>query len=325
MVCLREAREAAFENRKVARNGGDPLQARRAAKKNVPEFADAAKEVIELLSSGWTNPKSKGQWEFTLKRYAYPHLGRMRIDAIRPGDVLNVLTPIWGTKRETASRIRQRISTVMRWAIAHGYRTDDPAGEAVLQVLPRNREAVRHHKAVPYNEVKSAIATIQASETAMSTKLAAEFLILTAARSGEVRFATWNEIDLEENLWTVPPERMKTRRAHRIPLSDRCIELLNAAARLPSDTELVFPVLRGRAMSDSTISKLMRDLNIQGVPHGSRSSFRDWASENTSALHAVMEAALAHVIPNAAEAAYALSDLLEARRELMNAWAEFLA
>ena len=326
LVPLREAREIAFENKRTARSGGDPIAERNAARRwAVPEFRAAAKEVISLLETGWTNDKSRAQWESSLKEYANPRLGRMRVDAITSADVLAVLSPIWATKRETASRVRQRISAVMRWAIASGHRRDDPAGVSVLQVLPKNRPPVRHHKALPYSKVAEAILMIHESRAAVATKLALEFLILTAARSGEVRNATWEEIALDKRLWTVPAVRMKARRIHRVPLSDRCIDLLNTAALLPrSPQNLIFPSPFEKVLSDSTFSKLLHQLGIPAVPHGFRSTFRDWASEQTATPHAVMEAALAHTIPNAAEAAYARSDLLEARRGLMVAWADFV-
>lgn len=326
-VSLKRAREVARENKRIAREGGDPLAEREALKRRAPpSFADAAHEVIGLLESGWSSVKSRTQWESSLRNYAYPRIGRMRVDAITSADVIGVLSLIWATKRETASRVRQRISAVMRWSIACGHRLDDPAGEAVLQVLPRGRAPVKHHRALPYFEVGRAITRIHESNAALATKLGLEFLILTAGRSGEVRSATWDEVDMVARIWTVPAARMKARRAHRVPLTDRCVEILHAASSIPNSSQgLIFPSPRGKVLSDNTLSKLLRDLGVPAVPHGFRSTFRDWASERTSTSHAVMEAALAHVIPNAVEAAYARSDLLESRRRLMQSWSAFVA
>ena len=221
----------------------------------------------------------------------------------------------------------------MQRSIVQGHRRDDPAAAAVLKGLPRGGHTVAHHAALPYQEVPAAVRRIRRTGAWIGTKLSFEFLILTAARSGEVRHAVWDEIDLDARLWTVPAERMKGRTSHRVPLSGRCMELLAEAGRISRIPTLdylagcayVFPSIRGRPLSDSTVSKLCRENEIGAVPHGFRSSFRDWASEQTDAPHAVMEASLAHVIPRAVERAYARSDLLDRRRTLMEAWAEFVA
>jgi len=325
-VTLAKARRIAAENSRVARSGGDP----RRGKSRIPRFRQAAAEVIDLQSAGWISPKSRKQWESSLANYAFPKIGGLRLDRITSADVLGVLEPIWGAKRETAQRVRQRISAVMRWAIAHGHRKDNPAADAVLSVLPRKRPPVKHHRAVPYADVPEAVRIIGETNAWIGTKLAFEFLVLTAARSGEVRGATWDELDTDSALWTIPASRMKAAVEHRVPLSARCLELLREARKItdPPMTaahrgcQLVFPSIRGKITSDSTLSKLMRENGIDGVPHGFRSSFRDWAAEQTNAPHAVMEAALAHRIPRAVEAAYARSDLFDKRRALMNQWAE---
>ena len=324
-VTLAAARKLAFENSRVARDGGDP----RRPKRRPPRFRDAAAQVIDLQASGWTNAKSRAQWETSLAAYVYPTLGDLRVDRIETSDVLAVLTPIWGTRRETAQRVRQRIAAVMRWAIANGHRKDNPAGDAVLQALPRRRPPVRHHPALPYADVPDAVRRIRGTQAWIGTKLALEFLILTAARSGEVRGAVWSEIDLDTATWTVDARRMKSRLEHRVPLPPRCLDLLGEARAITEppltaahrDCLLVFPSPRALILSDNTMSKLLREHGIAGVPHGFRSSFRDWASEQTTAPHAVMEAALAHTIPRAVEAAYARSDLLDRRRTLMEQWA----
>ena len=215
--------------------------------------------------------------------------------------------------------------TVMKWAIAQGYRLDNPAGEAIGAALPKLGGIQRHHRALPYGEVASAIRTVRQSETVVAVKLAFEFLVLTACRSGEVRGARWEEVDLEAEEWRIPPEKMKHKREHRVPLSSRAREILVEAKQNTLLSEWVFPSPTGRALSDSVFNTLLWELGIPAVPHGFRSSFRDWAAECTDAPHAVMEAALSHVVRNQVEAAYARSDLFERRRVLMEQWAKFLA
>ena len=324
-VSLAAARKKAIANQDIAREGGDP----RRPKKGPPLFRDAAATVIELQAGEWTNPKSRGQWEQSLRTYAFPTIGDMPVDRVSPADVLAVLEPIWTTKRETAQRVRQRISAIMRWSIAAGFRQDNPAQDAIRQVLPRRRKPIQHFKALPYREVGEAIRRVRASAAYPTTKLALEFLILTAARSGEARGAVWSEIDQENALWTIPATRMKGNAEHRVPLAPRSLEILRQARNIagtaaPEDDALVFPSARGKIISTATLPKLLKQLKIDGLPHGMRSAFRDFSAELSDAPHAVMEAALAHKIPNRVEAAYARSDLLARRRALMCQWAEYL-
>lgn len=236
-------------------------------------------------------------------------------------DVLSVLTPIWNANPETARRTKQRIGTVLEWAIAQGWRTDNPA-QAISKALPRHdRSTVQRRKALPYDHVAAAIAKIRASDAGKTTKLAFEFLVLTATRSGETRLAAWCEFDLDKALWTIPASRMKAKKEHRVPLTARALAILEEAKGLKVENcDLVFPSVTGKALSDSTISKLVRENGIAAVPHGFRSSFRDWAGEATHHPREVIEFALAHVIKDKAEAAYARSDLFEKRRILMSDW-----
>ena len=236
-----------------------------------------------------------------------------------------VLLPIWNEKRVTAQRVRRRISAVMRWAVAQGYREDNPAGEAIGAALPRNGVRPRHHPALPYVGVAGAIETVRASEAYPATVLAFEFLVLTACRSGEVRGALWKEMDLAGREWRIPAERMKTGRGHRVPLSRAALAVLQEAQAFADGPGVVFPSARGGPLSEVAISKLVRDLGIGAVPHGFRSSFRDRAAECSDAPREVCELALAHVNTNAIEAAYRRSDLFERRRALMEQWAAFLA
>ena len=326
MVSLADARETALENRKLARSGGDPLAARRQADA-VLTFEIAAQKVHDLHLPTWRNAKHGQQWINTLKTYVYPYFGKKKLDTITSADVLSALTPIWHSHPETARRVRQRIGTVMKWAIAQGWRDNNPA-ESISSVLPKHdRSNVQHHKALPYNQVAGAIEQVVQGRASLSSKLALEFLILTASRSGEVRGALWEEVGFENDEWIVPAHRMKAKRPHRVPLSPRCLEILRQAKKLEEvGSGYVFPgSIVGKPLSDSTLSKLLKDLDINAVPHGFRSSFRDWAGEQTNFSREICEFALAHVIRDKAEAAYARSDLFEKRRKLMNTWAQYLS
>ena len=324
LVSLAEARQRAFVNRKLARAGGDPLAERR-REQQMPTFEEAAGRVIDLHRPGWRNAKHGAQWEATLRSHAFPHIGHVAIADVTTADVLQVLTAIWHDKPETARRVRQRISAVMKWGIAQGYRSDDPAGAAIGKALPQHQTTARHMRALPHREVAEAIAAVRASKAWWGTKSAFEFLVLTAARSGEVRLASWEEMDLDAAVWTVPAERTKSHREHRVPLCRRAIEILSQAQELGDGQQLAFPSMRRKALSNMTLSKLMKELGIPAVPHGFRSSFRDWAAEQTGARHDVIEACLAHAVRNPTVAAYARSDLFERRRRLMDTWGQYLA
>ena len=326
LVTLAEAREKAFDNRRLARSGGDPLTEKR-KDQGVPTFEEAAARVIDIHRPYWKGGgKSEAQWEHSLRQYVFPRLGRCSVSEITTADVLDVLTPMWPAKNVTARRVRQRIGAVMKWAVAQGYRGDNPAGDAIDAALPRNGLTKKHMKALPHGEVTGAVEAVRNSECSMVEKLAFEFLVLTACRSGEVLSAAWSEIDLEAREWNIPGERMKAKRPHRVPLSGRALEVLNGARTLSQDddgTGPVFPsTINGKPLPG--MSKMLRALDIKAVPHGFRSSFRDWAAEQTNHSREVMEAALAHVVDNQTEAAYARSDLFDRRRKLMDDWAAYL-
>ena len=321
-VCLAEARQKCVLNL-LARQRGELVTGRR---RMVPTFAEAVEKVIAVHSTGWKDGgRQEKLWRSSLRDYAMPRLGGLPVDRIHTSDVMAVLLPIWNAKRETAKRVRRRISAVMRWAVAQGYREDNPAGEAIGAALPRNGVRPRHHAALPYAEVAGAIATVRRSRAYPGTLLAFEFLVLTACRSGEVRGARWKEMDLAGREWRIPPERMKTGREHRVPLSGGALAVLQEAQALADGSGVVFPSARGGPLSEVAISKLVRELKIGAVPHGFRSSFRDWAAECSDAPREVCELALAHVNTNAIEAAYRRTDLFERRRSLMEQWAVFLA
>ncbi|GJE48405.1 Prophage integrase IntS [Methylobacterium tardum] len=327
LVTLAEAREKALAYRKTARDGGDPLAERRRAQLTVPTFAEAAETVHSEHKATWRNPKHAAQWINTLRTYAIPHFGAKRVDQIETPDVLRALAPIWLTKGETASRVRQRIGTVLDWAKAAGHRSGDNPVEGVTRGLPRQGEREEHHAALPYAEVPAFVARLRAmSGQGEIGRLAFEFLILTAARTSEVLDARWGEIDEAQALWTVPAARMKAGREHRVPLSARAAEVLARAKVLGGNSALVFPGRNGaRPLSNMVFLMALRRMKLPITAHGFRSSFRDWAAEATTLPREVAEMALAHVVENRVEAAYRRGDLLAKRREMMEQWATFVA
>ena len=330
-VSLAEARKAAWTNATMIREGRDPITEKReekAARQRppTPTFSKASDIVIDMRRPTWTNAKHAAQWTSTLTTYAFPKIGSKLVTDITSADVLAVLTPIWTEKPETASRVRQRMETVLDWAVAQGYRTDNPAARSITRVLPKMPRTKQHHQALNYRDVPNALDKVRNSTADAITKLAFEFLLLTAARSSEVRLATWDEIDWVERKWTVPAERMKARHEHQVPLVGRSIEVLRQAEELADGTsELVFPGLRGNPLSDMVFTAMLRRLEIPAVAHGFRSSFKDWCIERTGVSWAVGETALAHNLGSSTEQAYARTDLFEQRRSLMMAWAQFVA
>lgn len=324
-VSLADARETALENRKAARAGDDPIAAKRLSKA-ILSFKEAAQQVHDLSKPTWRNEKHGQQWINSLETYVFPYFGSKRVSVIDSADIMTALTPIWNSHPETARRVKQRIGTVMKYAMAKGWRQDNPA-DAITQGLPRHdRSKIVHRKALAYDKVAAAIAKVHASDASAAAKLIFEFLVLTATRSGEARGATWAEIDFDKMEWAIPAHRMKAKKSHRVPLTDRCLAILTEAQALKrDDCDLIFPGTKaGKPLSDMTLSKLMRELKIDAVPHGFRSSFRDWAGEATAHPREVIEFALAHVIKDKAEAAYARSDLYEKRRKLMENWSDYL-
>ena len=327
LVSLAEAREKAMHMRRKARDGEDPLADRRRATLVVPTFKEAAQKVHEQHAATFKNAKHKAQWLASLTADVFPTLGHLRVSAIQSGDVLKVLSPIWTTKPETARRLKQRIKVVFDWAKASGYRAGDNPVDGITKVLPKVRQAATHHPALPYAKVPAFVQQVRECDAGEVTRLAFEFLILTAARTSEVIGARWDEIDEDARTWTIPGIRIKAGREHRVPLSGRCLEILERAKRLAGDSHFVFP---GRAakspLSNMAFLMLLRRLKREDITaHGFRSSFRDWAAEKTRFSRSVCEAALAHVVRDKTEAAYFRSDLFEQRRALMDAWAQFAA
>ena len=288
----------------------------------MPTFGEAAKAYIASHEAGWRNEKHRAQWHQTIRDYANPRIGKKPIDEVTVDDIIAILKPIWTDKPETASRLRGRLERIIGWAIAMGHRSDaSPAGmEIVRHLLPPIGKVrrVEHHVAVPWAEVPALVAELQKRESVSAKSLT--FTILTAVRTGEVIGARWDEIDLSARTWTIPAERTKAGREHRVPLSDAAVAVLES---VDGDRNgYVFPGPKlGRPLSNMAMLQLLRKMRGDGsTVHGFRSSFRDWCGER-GVPREVAEAALAHVVQNKAEAAYARSDLLERRRSLMEEWA----
>lgn len=339
-VSLVQARKLAAQCREVLRSGIDPIDhraqaARAAALKaaGVPTFTQAAARYIRAHRAGWKNPKHARQWCATLKTYARPIIGRTPVDAIGTEDVLRVLQPVWTTKTETAKRVQGRIESVLDFAAARQWRDQsNPARWRghLDKLLPRpSRVAtVEHHPAMPYGEVPAFMVELEAADGCAA--LALRFLILTACRTGEVLGAEWGEIDMDAAVWTIPAERMKAKREHRVPLTQPALDVLWTLPRIARNP-YVFPGTRdGRPLSSMALLQLMRRLGygVGGdrgdyVTHGFRSTFRDWSGEVSTFPRDVCEMALAHVIQNKVEAAYRRGDLFDKRRKLMTAWADW--
>ncbi|QLL63868.1 DUF4102 domain-containing protein [Sinorhizobium mexicanum] len=324
LVSLAEAREKALEYRKLARAGGDPLAAKREARRVVPSFKVAAETVHEEHKAAWKNAKHTDQWINTLNQYAVPVIGDMMVDRIDTPEILRVLSPIWLKKPETARRVRQRLTTVFDWAKASGYRSGDNPVEGVTRGLPKQVERGRHHAAMAFAEVPAFIESMRGTNSSLVAKLAFELLILTATRTSEALLAKKTEIDAKGKLWIIPADRMKAKREHRVPITDRIAEILKEAATISGDSQFIFP---GRSedkpLSNMVFLEILRRMEIPVTAHGFRSAFRDWAAESTNYPREIAEMALAHTIENKVEAAYRRGDLLDKRREMMVSWEKF--
>ena len=325
LTSLREARDRAFANRKLARDGGDPLVARRRA--GVPTFEQAAARTFEANRGRWRSSRTEANWTASMATYAYPVLGDRQVDRIGRQDVLGVLTPIWSSKHALAVKVRGRIRATLGWAQAHDYVEHNVAGECIDGALPRLAVVKGHHRALDYPEIAAALDAIEASTPGLSARACLRFVVLTACRSGEARGASWDEIDLDAREWRIPKTRMKGGEEHRVPLSDAAVAVLETVEPLRRPSGLLFPSpsRSGKSLTDMTLTKLLRSCGLadRTTVHGLRSTFRIWASERTSAPHAVAEAALAHHVGSAVERSYARSDLFEKRRGLMDTWARF--
>jgi len=331
-VTLKEARERAAEARKLLRDDIDPIDRRQAARsvmiaarESALTFEACAAAYIAVKEAEWKNAKHGDQWRNTLATYAYPVIGKVFVRDVEQAHILKILEPIWMEKNETASRLQGRIANVLDYATARGYRKgENPArwrGHLdKLLATPSKVQPVEHHAALAHGEVGAFMAELR-QQAGMGAR-ALEFAIITAARSGEVRGATWSEIDLDAATWTIPAGRMKAGKEHRIPLSDAAVKLLRALPRIDG-SEMVFPNTKGTALSDMTLTAVLRRMGRPITAHGFRSTFRDWAGETTAYPREVIEHALAHQLKDKAEAAYARGTLFDKRRRLMADWAKY--
>jgi len=332
-VTLEQARQRARDIRQQVWEGIDPLADRRSAQEKLRSdearrltFDAAARECHKTKVHEFRNAKHGRDWLNSLEMYASPSMGSLPVQDIDLPHIVGALKPIWTDKTETATRVRQRIEAVLSWATVSGYRSgDNPARwkgnlEFVL-AKPTKIHKVKHYPALAWHEVGSFMASLRKRDGMGARAL--EFAILTAARSGEVRLATWDEVDLQSKLWTIPGERMKTGRVHRVPLSDPVVALLEALPRFEG-SPYVFPAIRGGALSDMSISAVCRRMKVAAVPHGFRSTFKDWCRSSTAYADEVSELALAHVSSDQTRAAYARDELLPKRASLMRDWATYL-
>ena len=333
-IGVADARQKAREARLKIEQGVDPILLRKQAKSELmalqatdKTFEQAAGEYIKIHAESWSNDKHRKQWERTLTAYAFPVVGKLSLRHIRQEHILKILEPIWTTKTETATRVRGRIESILDWAKVKGLRSgENPAAwkghlDHMLPA-PTRLKNVEHLAAVPVRDMPGFMVKLR--EAAGTAAQALEFLILTAARSGEVRGITWQEVSLEDALWVVPAERMKMKKEHRVPLSDRALSILKSQPRI-DENPLVFPALRGSQMSDATMSAVLKRMGIDATVHGFRSSFRDWCGDYTNYPRDLAEQCLAHGADDPVEAAYRRGDALERRREIMNEWSKFVA
>ena len=329
VVTLAEAREQALENKRCVRSSGDPLAERRKSRAFLT-FEEAARKAHAEYAPTLKNPKDRAAYLTSMETYVFPHFGGVALPEVTSADTRRAILLAREKAPGVAKKLIYRVSSVFRWGIAEGMCVSNPAtGDALA--LPRENRISQHRKALPYAEVSGCIETIKASNAGGTTKLALEFIILTATRSGETRGACWEEFDFSGGddaataTWVIPKERIKMKRDHRVPLSGRALEVLREAKEYSDGSGLVFPSTKvGRPLSDMTLSKLVRELGFDAHVHGFRTSFRTWAQEQTDFPREVAEAALAHKVGDAVEQAYARSDLFEKRRMMMGNWASYL-
>ncbi len=333
-IDLAVARKRATHYRNLVSEGIDPIEARRVEAAKIPNFTSCAASYIRAHRRGWKNAKHARQWVSTLKTYARPIIGSKSVDAITSEDILQILKPIWNEKTETAKRVQGRIENILDFAAAHKYRdTSNPARwRGHLDMLlpkPSRVKTIRHHPAMPYEHVPAFMAELSSNKSVSA--LALRLLIMTAVRTNELLKAEWSEIDLQSAVWTIPAERMKAKREHRVPLTDLMLADLKSLPRIKGNS-YVFPGARfGKPLSNMALLQLMRGIGfgVNGnrgdyVPHGFRSSFRDWSGEVSTFPRDVAEMALAHTIKDKVEAAYRRGDLFKKRRKMMEDWTDYL-
>ncbi|HEV7661586.1 MAG TPA: integrase arm-type DNA-binding domain-containing protein [Allosphingosinicella sp.] len=328
-VPLAEARTAAMDIRKMVRAGLDPVEQRGLKRPSRPTFEVVARKCYEALRKGWKDRRN-ASWIASFENHVFPLIGSKRVDAIDSKAVLGVMEPIWTTIPDTANKILQRIGAVLDYAHIKGMIPHQISLRSVRKGLPRQTRLVEHRQAMPYKDVPAFMAKLMALPASVGRD-ALKLTVLTATRSGEVRYAVWGEFDLEKAIWSIPTARMKMKEGHIVPLAPASVALLRRlyAEQLALDGEVgpdrvVFTHYGARAISDVTMLKVLRDMGIEGITvHGFRSSFADWAAERTNVAKDVVEKALAHKVPNAVEAAYRRTDFFEKRRVLMGKWGEF--
>ena len=324
VVSVDEAREAAFLNRRVVRAGGDPLAEKRKAMK--PDFEAAAMASLDTLRPTWRSGKTEKEWLRCMDTYVFPHIAHKRIDLINRVDILDILVPLWTEKNQTARRLRGWIKAVFSWAQAFGHIETNLAADAISAALPKGAGKKTHLRALNHTEVKDALNQTDKAAACDAAKLCLRFIALTAVRSNEARAARWSEIDLENKTWSIPAGRMKSNRAHRVPLSDQSIAVLQKAEVLRDKSDLVFPspMKQGRPLTNATMMLLLQKAGLadRATVHGLRSSFRDWCAESGKDRQ-LAEMALAHVVPGV-EGSYFRSDLYVRRERLMQQWADYI-
>jgi integrase len=323
-MSLRNARLEAAAIKKLAVSGVDPLEERKKLEIVIPTFEAAAKLAHAELVKGWKSGKHTKQWLKTLELYAFPQLGKLKVDQIDGPLIRDVLAEIWLDIPETARRVRQRIGTVLDWAYSSGFRPTEAPTRSLSKGLPRQPRKTGHFAALPYADVPAFLMNLRQRDLCAS-RLALEAVILTATRSGEIRGAKWSELDDDITAWTVPADRMKAGVTHVVPLSRQAAEVFRAAKVLRQrDCALVFPgAVSGAELSDMALLQMVRGLDCSATVHGFRSSFRDWVAEETEVPREIAEAALAHTLENKVEAAYRRTDFLAKRRTLMTSWADY--
>jgi integrase len=336
LVSLAEARDKALACRKMLLDGVDPIEQKRAkhqhallANAATMTFLECGEAYVRAHEPTWRNPKHRQQWRNTLDTYVYPVVGPLPVQVVDVAHVMKIVEPIWQTKPETAGRVRGRIEAVLDWAAARKYREgDNPARWRghLDQLLPKKAKVrkVRHQPAMEYLDVPSFMARLRALDSISARAL--EFTILAAVRTNETIYAQWNEIDLAGRLWTIPAHKMKAEKEHRVPLSDRMIEILASVPRERGNPHVFVGARKGKGLSNMAMLELLRGMDGNGYTvHGFRSSFRDWHAEQTNFARELGEAALGHALKDDTEAAYQRGDLLEKRRKLMRAWAGYCA
>ena len=326
IVSLEEARQLARLYRGIAKSGGDPFLERQKERGFKVTFAYCAQKVHELNKPTWKNEKFALQWYSSLENHVLPKIGKLPISQITSSDILNVLSPIWNTRTDTARKLKQRIRLIIKWARAKGFFQGDDPVELAEQALPRKKRSDNHHKSLSYKNISDLIVKIKESKISLPTQLAIQFTILSACRTSEVLRASWDEIDMQNLIWTIPAKRMKTGKIHEVPISSGMKDILKDAKDKIGSPDYIFSSDQsGKELSNNTLRlAVQKRLGVDTTIHGMRSSFKDWASETTNFANEVSEMALAHVIPNKTEAAYRRGNLMDKRRHLMQMWSDFI-